>query len=83
MTQGEQSDQGPALPRPASQAGPEILNDCRAARIEDVTAFANCLVEAAESCPHGFVSGTFYYCVHPQRETIIARTLAAHLPPGA
>jgi hypothetical protein len=64
-------------PHPASPAGPPVLPDCRAARIGDATDFANCLVEAAESCPHGFVSGSFHYCVHPHREAIIARTLAA------
>jgi len=59
-----------------------ILPDCRATRIGDVTAFANCLVEPSAPCPHGFVSGSFHYCVHPQREAIIARTLAAELPTG-
>jgi hypothetical protein len=82
MPHGEQSDHGTALPKPASQAGPAIPDNCRAARIGDATDFANCLVQAAESCPHGFASGSFHYCVHPQRETIIARTLAAESPSG-
>ena len=76
MPDGDQFDQGPQLPQPASQAGPGILDNCRAARIADVTDFAQCLVETRPSCPHGFVSGSFHYCVHPHREAIIARTLA-------
>ena len=82
MLADEQFDEGPALPQPASQPGPAILNACRAARIDDVTDFAQCLVEAGASCPHGFVASTFHYCVHPQREAIIGRTLAAEEPPG-
>jgi hypothetical protein len=83
MSADEQFDQGPALPQPASQAGVAIPPHCRAARIGDATDFANCLVETREPCPHGFVSGSFHYCVHPQREAIIARTLAAESPPGS
>ena len=82
MSHDEQADEGPEMGLPASQAGPAILPTCRVARIDDITHFANCLVEAAESCPNGFVSGSFHYCVHPQRETIIARTLAAEPRPG-
>jgi hypothetical protein len=52
-------------------------------RIDEVADFANCLVKPAEPCPHGFVSGSFHYCMHPDREAIIARTLAAEPPPGA
>jgi hypothetical protein len=82
MTAGDQFDQDPALPQPASKAGPAILPDCRAKRIADVTDFANCLVKTGESCPHRFAFNDFRYCVHPQRKTIIARTLAAGLPPA-
>jgi hypothetical protein len=79
MSHGEQSDPGPALPQPASQAGPAILNDCRAARIGDATEFAQCLVKARPSCPHRLTFSAFRYCVHPQREAIIARTLSTYL----
>jgi hypothetical protein len=82
MPADEQFDQGPALPEPASQAGPAILDRCRAARIGDVTDFAQCLVQTRGSCQHGFSSGSFSYCVHPRRETIIARTLATEGPYG-
>jgi hypothetical protein len=68
MSHGEQS---------ASQAGPEILDDCRAARIEEVTHFAQCLVKTRPSCRHRLTFSTFRYCIHPQREAIIARTLAS------
>ena len=81
MAEDEHFDQGPALPEPASQAGPVILDRCRAARIGDVADFAQCLVQARGSCQHGFSSGSYNYCVHPQRETIIGRTLAAEGPP--
>jgi len=83
MSHGEQSGQRPAPPQPASQAGPEILNDCRAARIDEVTHFAQCLVKTRPSCRHRLTFSTFRYCIHPHREAIIARTLAADLPPGA
>jgi len=82
MPQGEQSDQGPALPQPASQAGLAIADDCRAARIGEVIDFAECQVKTDASCPHRFAFNSFRYCVHPDREAIIARTLAAERPPG-
>jgi hypothetical protein len=74
MPPGDQFDQDPALPQPASQAGPAILDDCRAARIAEVTDFAQCLVETRPSCRHRLAFSAFRYCVHPQREAIIART---------
>ena len=80
MAADEKLDQGSAPPQPASQAGPAILARCRAARIGDVTEFAQCLVQAQDSCPHGFSSGSYNYCIHPRCEEIIARTLAAEGP---
>jgi hypothetical protein len=77
MTADEQINERSALPQPACQAESAILSDCRAARIGEVTAFAQCLVEGDASCPHRFVISAFYYCVHPQREAIIGRTVAA------
>lgn len=82
MSADEKSDQGRTLPQPASQAGPVILDRCRAARIGDITDFAECLVKARGSCQHGFSFGNRNYCEHPQREVIIARTLAAQGPSG-
>ena len=79
--QPDHSDPDPPSPKPASQVEPPVLDTCLAARIGDAIDFANCLVKAAESCPHGFVSGSFHYCVHPHREKIIARTLPANLLP--
>jgi len=76
MPQSEQFDEGPALPRPASETGPVIRKDCRAARIGEVTEFAECLVKTDASCPHRLTFIGYRYCVHPQREAIIARTLA-------
>jgi hypothetical protein len=81
MLGDNQSDQGPAVPQPASQEGPVIAGDCRAARIGDVADFAQCLMEDRADCPQRFVAHRFYYCVHPQREKIIARTQAVRLPP--
>lgn len=75
MPEDGQFGQGSALPRPASHAGPAIRDRCRAARIGEVTEFAQCLVEARGSCEHGFSFGNNNYCAHPQREVIIARTL--------
>jgi hypothetical protein len=82
MPQGEQSDQGPAPPQSASGAGPVIRDDCRAARIGEVAEFAECQVKTDASCPHRLVFNAYLYCVHPQREAIIARTLAREGPPG-
>jgi hypothetical protein len=82
MRHGGQSDQDPALPQPASQAAPQIPDDCRAERIGDVADFASCLVETPAPCPHRFSFSDFRYCVHTQREVIIASTLAAELPPN-
>jgi hypothetical protein len=81
MPQDEQVGQWPAPPQPASEAGPGIPDRCRAARIDDVAQFANCLVETITDCPHRFAFSAFRYCVHPQREVIIARTLAAEGSP--
>jgi hypothetical protein len=83
VSYGEQSHQGPGLPDPASHPGPAILDDCRAARIADVTDFAECLVNTRPSCPNRLTFSTFRYCVHPQREAIIARTLATESPLGS
>lgn len=83
MPADEQFDQGPAPPQPSSQAGPVILDRCRAARVGDVTDFAECLVKTSPSCPHRLAFNAFRYCVHPQREKIIARTLAAEPPPAS
>ena len=83
MSPGDNFDPEPALPQTHFQAALAILDDCRAARIEEVTAFANCLVTTSASCPHRLAFNSLRYCVHPQREAIIARTLAAEPPPGA
>jgi hypothetical protein len=83
MTADEQFDQGPALPQPASRASPAILDRCRASRIENVTDFAECLVDTTAVCEHRLAFNTFRYCVHPLREAIIARTLAAEPPPAS
>jgi hypothetical protein len=81
MPRDGQFDQGPGLPQPASQAGAAIRDDCRAARIGEVTDFAECLVKTDASCTHRFAFNAFRYCAHPQREAIIARTLAHEGPP--
>jgi hypothetical protein len=69
-------DQGPGLQQSASEAGAVIRNDCRAARIGEVTDFAECRAETDTSCPHRFAFNAFRYCAHPQREAIIAHTPA-------
>ncbi|MGO8925672.1 MAG: hypothetical protein ACLQU3_02075 [Limisphaerales bacterium] len=82
MAPGEQSDQTPTFPQPASPTRLVIRNDCRAARIGEVTEFAECLVKTVAACPHRFTFDSFLYCVHPEREAIIARTLAQQGTPG-
>ena len=82
MSEDEPFDQEPAQPQPAPQAAPAIPDHCRAARIGEATEFAQFLVEPRPSCDHHFSFGDFHYCVHPQREAIIARTLAAEGRPG-
>jgi hypothetical protein len=39
-------------------------------------------VKTDASCPHRFTFNAYRYCVHPEREAIIARTLAEEGPPG-
>jgi hypothetical protein len=82
MPADEQFGQQPAPRQPASQAGPAIRNDCRAARIGEVIEFAECQVKTGASCPHRLTFSVHRYCVHPQREAIIARTLADERPLG-
>jgi hypothetical protein len=82
MLQREPLGQGPAPPQPASEPGPLIRDDCRAARIGEVTEFAECQGKTDASCPHRLVFNAYLYCVHPQREAIIARTLAPEGPPA-
>jgi hypothetical protein len=76
MPQNEQSDDTPAPRQAASAAEPAISDDCRAARIEEVTQFAECRMTTSASCPYRMTFNAYLYCVHPQREAIIARTLA-------
>ena len=82
MPHDEEFQQGSAPPEPASEAGPVIRDDCRAARIDEVTQFAECQVKTDASCPHRLTFSAYLYCVHPDREAIIARTLAQQEPPG-
>jgi len=82
MPQSNQSDHEPGLPQPAFRAGSLIRDECRAARIGEVTQFAQCLVETNASCPHRLTFSAYLYCLHPEREAIIARTLTQDGPPG-
>jgi hypothetical protein len=70
----------PAAIPPAPQRAPQIPRGCRAARIGDITAFAECLAKRPASCPHRFPFGSSYFCEHPQRDAIIARTQVAQRP---
>jgi hypothetical protein len=82
MSQNERSEEEPAPHQAACAAEPAICDDCRAARIEEVTQFAECLVTTSTSCPHRMTFNAYLYCVHPQRDAIIARTLANEGPAG-
>jgi hypothetical protein len=82
MSQSAQFDEGPAPSQPVSQAGSPIRDDCRAAPIGEVTAFAECLTKTGAACPHRMAFNAWLYCLHPQRELIIARTLAREEPRG-
>ncbi len=82
MSEDQQLGQGPPLPQPASEAGAVIRHDCRAARIGEVTEFAECQAKSDASCPHRFAFNAYLYCIHPQREAIIARTLAREMTSG-
>ena len=76
MPQDQQFDHDPVLPQPASQAGSPIRDECRAARIAEATAFVQCLGKTEPLCPNRMTFNAYLYCLHPQREVIIARTLA-------
>ena len=82
MPADEQLDQGLALTQPASQAGPAIPDRCRATRVGDLTDLAECLAKTNAFCRYRLAFTAFFYCVHPRREAIIARTLAAEGPPA-
>ena len=82
MPADDQFYQWPEPLQSAPQAGPVILDQCRAARIDDVTDFAECLVKTSAACAYYLTLSAFRYCVHPRREEIIARTLAAGPPPA-
>ncbi len=81
MLGGDQFNQEPGAPQPASRRAPAILDDCRAVPVTDATDFAQCLAPTGPSCIHRLIFSRFRYCVHPRREEIIARTLAAGSPP--
>ena len=38
--------------------------------------YADCLVDAPSDCPYALSFGFHYFCRHPEREEIIARTKA-------
>ena len=82
VSEPQHFDPDAILPQPAAQAGSVVRSRCRAARIGDIADFAECLVISDDSCQHRLVFNTYRYCVHPQREVIIAQTLAGGLPPG-
>lgn len=65
-------DVGAGAPNPAK---------CRAKNIHNPSA-AECLVEPAPSCQFGFWFGGNYFCAHPDRKRIIARTRAAKRATG-
>jgi len=82
MSEGQQVGQESPLLQPASEAGAVIRDHCRAARIGEVTEFAECQAKSDASCPHRFAFNAYLYCVHPQREAIIARRLARQMTSG-
>jgi hypothetical protein len=82
MPQKEQMGDESGFAQPPSEGGPLIRHECRAARIDDVTEFAECLGKAVQSCPHRLTFSHYLYCLHPQREAIIARTMAREQSPG-
>jgi hypothetical protein len=51
--------------------------DCRAGRIGLIKEFAECWVNPERQCPYAMAFGKGRFCLHPQRELIIARTEAA------
>ena len=59
-----------------------LREECRAARIGEVTQFAECQAKPEAFCEYRLSFINYRYCVHPLREAIIARTLAEKGPPG-
>jgi hypothetical protein len=77
MSEEQPFNEEPAQRQLACVESPAIPDGCRAARIGLITEFAQCLAEPRPSCACHFVFGACDYCEHPQREAIIARTVAA------
>jgi len=64
---------GPSSGEPKHQPG--FAKTCRAKAMGNIAEFAVCLVPPPQNCGHVFSYGHGYYCHHPQRQEIVARTL--------
>jgi len=62
--------------RDEQQTPPRTLPDAAICRVENIVPckLFGCLVTAPSSCPHALPFGKGYFCLHPEREQIAART---------
>ena len=74
MPESKQSGQSLTLPHVANQDETNVSARCAAKRIGSIIEFAECLVHPTPQCSFGFSYGYGYYCRHPKREEIVART---------
>jgi hypothetical protein len=62
--------------KPVIGAGAPDASKCRAVPIVDGGKNAQCITELSPKCGFSKTYGSGYFCEHPERERIIARTLA-------
>jgi hypothetical protein len=63
---------------PLEKKPPRRLPDMRICRAKPRTPeLVDCLVDNPGLCPHVLSFGDSYFCKHPKRDEIIARTVAA------
>ena len=74
MLESEKLRPSPIVPEAANQDEATVPARCVAKRIGTITEFVECLVHPTPQCAFGFSYGYGYYCRHPKREEIAART---------
>ncbi len=60
-----------------------IPASCRAQAIGSITEFAECLSQPVDACSYRIPFGLAYFCWHPARSEIVARTRQLDQAAGA
>jgi hypothetical protein len=70
------------VPPDAGEGVLPFSKNCRAKLIRTSTAVLECLVPPPQNCGHALKFGNAYFCFHPNRWKIAARTLALEKHPS-